>query len=214
MSDFTHALAFVKICGVTSPEDATVVADAGASALGVILTSSLRRVDVDQARRITDRVAGRLVRFAVVDSRDRFSLDAVLSGVGVDVVQVHGDLPAELLEALRAQDLGVVKALSVDTAEFENFDETVVDALLIDGPVPGSGAPHSFAALGHRRFSRPVIAAGGLTPHNVTGAIGGYDVWGVDVSSGVESTPGVKDPLRVVEFVDVARRSFEGRVTT
>ncbi len=213
MSNFAAAPVFVKICGVTSARDAVMVADAGANAVGVILTTSSRQVGVDEARAITTSVSGRLVRVAVVDSRDRESLDAVFAGVGADVVQVHGELSTELLEALRAENLGVVKALSIGTPEFMTFDDTVVDAVLIDGPVPGSGTAHSFDELGFRSFSRPVIAAGGLTSDNVADAIVTVDVWGVDVSSGVESAPGIKDAERVREFIVVARRSFDGRVT-
>jgi phosphoribosylanthranilate isomerase len=212
VSNFASAAEFVKICGVTNARDAEAVADAGADALGVILTTSSRRVGVEEARAVTDRVNGRLIRFAVVDSRDRESLDALFEGVGVDVVQVHGELSTELLAALRGASLGVVKALSIGTPEFATFDESLVDAVLVDGPVPGSGTAHSFAELGHRTFARPVIAAGGLTPESVAEVIDSLGVWGVDVSSGVESGPGLKDAQRVREFVDEARRSFEGRV--
>jgi phosphoribosylanthranilate isomerase len=86
-----------------------------------------------------------------------------------------------------------------------------VDAVLVDGPSPGSGVAHSFGALTERTFGRPVIAAGGLTPLSVVAVIDAYDVWGVDVASGVESSPGVKDPDRVAEFVDAARRAFAAR---
>ena len=213
MSDFTGSGAFVKICGVTNVRDAVAVADAGASAVGVILTTSARRVDVEEARAITEAVSGRLVRVAVVDSRDLESLNAIFAGVGADVVQVHGELSTDLLRALHSESLGVIKALSIGTPEFTVFDDTVVDAVLIDGPVPGSGRAHSFTALGLRSFTRPVIAAGGLTPDSVADAIDTLDVWGVDVSSGVESATGVKDAERVREFIVAARRSFERRVT-
>jgi phosphoribosylanthranilate isomerase len=209
--EFTALASLVKICGVTTPDDADVVAAAGASALGVVLTTSRRRVDPGTAREITERVRGRIVTFGVVDTSDAASVDAVLDGVGVEVVQVHGDLPAPLLAELRARGLGVVKALPVGTDAFTAFDEAQVDAVLADGPVPGSGAAHSFAALRDRRFRRPVIAAGGLTPLSVADVIDAYGVWGVDVASGVESAPGVKDPQRVAEFVDAARRSFARR---
>jgi phosphoribosylanthranilate isomerase len=206
--EVTGTRGFVKICGVTSPGDADVVARAGASALGVILTSSTRRVDVATARSITARVQGRVVTVAVVDSADRSSLDALMSGVGASVVQVHGELSRALADDLRTRDLAIVKSLSIGTREFQEFDETNVDAVLIDGPVPGSGSAHSFHELRARAFTRPVIAAGGLTPMSVGAVIDAYRVWGVDVASGVESAPGVKDPQRVGEFVDAARRAF------
>jgi phosphoribosylanthranilate isomerase len=212
--EFASSPWFVKICAVTSTSDADIVVDAGASALGVILTTSLRRVDARSARAITQRVGGRLVTIAVVDSRVGDSIEAVLGGVGVDAVQVHGDLSETLLDEFRSLDLGVIKALSVGSEEFASFDEERVDAILVDGPVPGSGTAHSFNGVRDRGFRRPVIAAGGLTALSVTAVIGAHDVWGVDVASGVESSPGVKDPLRVTEFVEAARRSFVARAAT
>ncbi|MFI5036549.1 MAG: phosphoribosylanthranilate isomerase [Acidimicrobiales bacterium] len=211
MREFTTLDSLVKICGVTSPADARVVADAGADALGVILTASRRRVDADAARSVTEAARGRLVTFGVVDTGDRASLDAVVEGVGVDVVQVHGELRDDLLATLRDRHLGVVKVLAIGSEEFATFDEMLVDAVLVDGPTPGSGVAHSFAGVRERHFARPVIAAGGLTSHSVASVINAHDVWGVDVASGVESAPGVKDPLRVVEFVEAARRAFAAR---
>lgn len=204
----------IKICGVTSVGDAGLVARCGADALGVILAPSKRRVDAATARSITDHVRGRLLTFGVVDTADAESLSALRAGVGVDVVQVHGGLSEELRTELADRGLLVVKALAVGTADFAGFDETSVDAVLVDGPTPGSGVAHSFSALAERPFSRPVIAAGGLTPLSVVAVIDAYDVWGVDVASGVESSPGVKDPDRVAEFVDAARRSFSARAAT
>lgn len=211
MREFTSSPWFVKICAVTTPSDADIVVGAGASALGVILTSSRRRIDAPTARAITERVGGRLVTIGVVNSRDVTSIEAVLGGLGVDAVQVHGDLSAELLDEFRSRDLGVIKALAGGSEEFASFDEERVDAVLVDGPVPGSGAAHSFDDLRERHFRRPVIAAGGLTALSVTAVISAYGVWGVDVASGVESSPGVKDALRVTEFVEAAQRSFATR---
>lgn len=210
MGSFTTR-SFVKVCGVTSTADAEVVAKAGADALGVILTTSRRQVTADLARDITALVRGRLLTVGVVDSRDAASLAVIRAGVDVDVVQVHGPLSGELLADLRSRGLLVVKALSVASAEFDAFEDEQVDAVLVDGPTPGSGEAHSFASLAERAFRRPVIAAGGLTPMSVGAVISAYGVWGVDVASGVECAPGVKDPARVTEFVDAARRSFTAR---
>jgi phosphoribosylanthranilate isomerase len=211
VADFASTPSFVKICGVTTGADAAIVASSGASAMGVILTTSRRRVDAEAARQITRAANDRLVTVGVVDSGDPASIEAILAGVGVQVVQVHGALPDELLAQLRARGLGVIKALSLGSEEFTRFDEECVDAVLVDGPLPGSGVAHSFAGLLERGFRRPVIAAGGLTALSVAGVIGAFDVWGVDVASGVESAPGVKDAARVTEFVDAARGSFARR---
>lgn len=213
MVEFTSA-SLIKICGVTSEADAQMIVAAGADALGVILTASRRQVDAATARAVVQGVGERLLRFAVVDSRDESSLAALRGGLAVDVVQVHGGLPDALRAELRSMGLAVVAALPVTSPEFSTFDERQVDAVLVDGPAPGSGQAHSFSVLAERRFARPVIAAGGLTPHSVAAVIDAYGVWGVDVASGVESAPGVKDPDRVAEFVGAARRAFERRAAS
>lgn len=211
MAEFTAAASFVKICGVTTPRDAVAVADAGADALGVILTSSSRRVDRAQATKIVAAVHGRLVRVGVTRGVTPAEVLALIDGLDVDVVQLHDPLDDALVDALRARGLGVIKALSVGAAELPGFDESAVDAVLVDGPVPGSGRVHSWRDLSERAFLRPVIGAGGLTPENVGTLIDAGVVWGVDVATGVESAPGVKDVARVVDFVQVARAHFARR---
>ncbi|MDE3064410.1 MAG: phosphoribosylanthranilate isomerase [Acidobacteriota bacterium] len=211
MSELPVTHSFVKICGVTSPHDAELVVESGADALGVILTTSRRRVDATAAGEILEAVAARLFTVGVVDSEDPASIGAVLAGLPVDAVQVHGGLSLSLASDLRARGLAIIKVLSVGTADLASFDDRAVDAVLVDGAVPGSGVEHSFRELGERTFERPVIAAGGLTPHRVGAVIGAYGVWGVDVATGVESAPGVKDAQRVLEFGDAARRAFANR---
>ena len=209
-----YSSGFVKICGVTRESDAAMVVDAGASALGIILATSPRRVGVDQGRRLADAVRGRIISTVVVRSmRD----DDVVRGVDVvepDAVQVHGPLSETLHAALRSRGLLIVKALSVGTDEFLAFDDDGVDAVLIDGPSPGSGVEHSWDDLVARPFRVPVIAAGGLTSANVHDTIVVTRALGVDTASGVESAPGVKDPTLVRRFVESARRTYEQQGAT
>lgn len=193
----------VKICGVTSVHDATVVRDAGADALGVNFTVSKRRVDAKTAREIVRASAG-LTHVGIFGDEPGSTVVAMIDASGVNAVQIHGPLDDDLLKELRRRDLGVVKALSIGSAEFFAFDETRVDAVLVDGQVPGSGREHSWEALDERDFAVPVIAAGGLNAHNVVEVIEKVRPWGVDVATGVESSPGVKDPVRVARFVAMA----------
>ena len=102
----------------------------------------------------------------------------------------------------------MVKALAIDSPTFASYDESRVDAVLVDGATPGSGASHTWQPLRARSFSVPVIAAGGLTPQNVARTIRETRVWGVDTASGVESSPGVKDPTLVKQFVERARQAL------
>lgn len=199
---------FVKICGVTTPKDAALVVASGADALGVIFADSPRGVDVATARAIASLAEGALVRVGVFRHRGLDEVARVLDQVELDAVQVHDPLGAELLAELRARGLTIIKALSVDSVEFATFDDRVVDAVLIDGPRPGSGTTHSWEALGQRSFDVPLIAAGGLNPSNVAATIESTRATGVDCASGVESAPGHKDPHLVDSFVANARAAF------
>lgn len=202
---------YIKICGVTTLGDANAVIDAGASALGLILTKSPRKLSLDRALAIAAATKGRIVRTAVFnDDSDDVVLEAV-DLLDVDAVQLHGPLSDSLLAALRERGLTIVKALSIGSDEFFDFDERSVDMVLIDGAFPGSGRAHSWDELGARRFSVPVIAAGGLRPDSVAHLITLIDVWGVDTASGVESSPGIKDRELVKRFVDDATAAFEQR---
>lgn len=199
---------YVKICGVTSVADAGVAVDAGADALGLIFAASSRRVMMDQAIEILAATRGSLLRCGVFRENSDDDIIEHSSALDLDVVQLHGPLSDELLGELKERGLRVVKALNIEGEEFESFDETVVDAVLIDGPRPGSGIAHSWDRLRSRSFNVPVIAAGGLTASNVADVVTASYVWGVDCSSGVEKSPGVKDARLVVDFVTHARSAW------
>jgi phosphoribosylanthranilate isomerase len=209
--DFTGGPSFVKICGVTSVVDAESVIAASASALGLIFAQSRRHVDITQARSIADVSKGRILVVGVFRGCDDDTLLSTIDQVGPDVVQIHGPYDSELYAEIRRQGVGVIKALRVGQTEFFEFDETTVDAVLADGPSPGSGVSPPWRELGRRTFTRPVIAAGGLTPSNVAAVLATLDVWGVDVATGVESPTGAKDPDLVSRFVSTARHHLENR---
>lgn len=198
----------MKVCGVTNVSDAKMVVSSGASALGLILAASPRRVTLDQAREIAAATSGEIIRCAVFRDNDDEFIFEQLDALDVDVVQVHGSLSAKLLETLRERSLLIVRALNIEDAEFEHYDESGVDAVLIDGPRPGSGVTHSWDRLRERHFTVPVIAAGGLNPSNVADVISVTSAWGVDCASGVESGPGKKDRDMVEGFVSSARGAF------
>jgi phosphoribosylanthranilate isomerase len=202
---------FVKICGVTTVDDAKHVVSAGANALGLILAESRRQLTLDQAREIAQATKGDLLRFGVFRHNDDDFILEHVDALKVDVAQVHGDLSSALLRSLRDRGVLVVKALSVDEPAFQEFDETVVDAVLIDSPQPGSGETYSLGQLQDRSFGVPVIAAGGLTPFNVSEFIASTTVAGVDSSTGVERRPGEKDPALVESFIVNARAAFVAR---
>ena len=202
---------FVKICGLTTPDDIAVSVRAGADALGLILASSPRQISVEAAQTLAALAKDHIPIWAVFrDQADEWILNAI-DKIEPDAVQLHGKLSDVLLNGARARATQVVKALAIGSDDFLTFDESKVDAVLIDGHQPGSGIVHSWDALFERPFAVPVIAAGGLNPDNVAIEIVRSRAWGVDTASGVESAPGVKDHTLVMHFVENARRAFEER---
>lgn len=210
MAEFTGP-SYIKICGVARLEDVEGAVAAGADGLGLILAQSPREVSLEVARVLADAARGRVLVSAVFRGREDDFILGAANALDVDVVQVHGPLSEALLEGLRSDARLVVKALAIDSDEFLDFDDALVDAVLIEGPTPGSGRTHSWDRLVERHFRVRVIAAGGLAPANVADTVRRTGAWGVDVASGVESTPGVKDHTLVRQFVENARRALEER---
>ena len=201
----------VKICGLTTVENATMVVDAGATAIGLVLDESRRQVSPLTARQIADEVRGRADVYCVFRGSDLSRIRQVIAEVRPDVVQLHGAESLEDVTVLISEGVTVVKALEASSPHAVDFDVDGLAALLLDGSEPGSGRRVDFAPLLARTWRLPVIAAGGLTPATVTEVIARYPISGVDVSSGVESSPGQKDPALVSEFVRAATAAFAQR---
>jgi phosphoribosylanthranilate isomerase len=194
----------VKICGVTRPEDAAFAADQGATAIGLnFWRGSKRFVEDTQAREILSVVPPSVLRIGVFVNAHPLVVTETLSDLGLDMVQLHGDekvgswadIPAKrIVRAVRVYDEASMKeALAWDPAFF-----------IYDAHTPGSGvtAPWSIISGGARR---PFLLAGGLGPENVREAIETVKPDGVDVASGVESGPGLKDPRMMADFIQAAR---------
>jgi phosphoribosylanthranilate isomerase len=211
MIDLAAMPVFIKICGVTTVEDALAIHAQGATAIGLILTSSKRQVSVETATKIAQVTEGLLCRVAVFRNNDADFICEVVDATRVEAVQVHGPLSDELLGQLRRRDVAVIKALSTDEDDFDTFDPTKVDAVLVDGPTPGTGEMHSWVDATRRDFGVPLIAAGGLNPSNVVSIIETVRPWGVDVATGVEERPGVKDVALVGSFIGLARAALVQR---
>ncbi len=202
---------FVKICGVTTMDDAVLVRDAGADAFGLIVAPSRRRVSTGQARSIMASLRGSILGVMVTRALSDLDVLAAVDEVEPDGVQLHDPAPATLLDELRHRGCFVIRALSADAPDYRLFDDRLVDAVLVDGPEPGRGVAHAWDHVAERPWTRSLIAAGGLTSLNVSDAIHQPWVWGVDVATGVERRPGVKDPQAVKSFVAAARRAFRER---
>ncbi|MBN8249482.1 MAG: phosphoribosylanthranilate isomerase [Verrucomicrobia bacterium] len=200
----------VKICGITRAEDARIAVDAGADALGFVFApESPRRVTPETAAMLVDGLPPFVARVALfVDARPD-AVRSVLERARLDTVQFHGDESPEVCRAFRDR-FRVIKALRVrgpETLEAVAAYRGSVDAILLDAWVPGvaggTGARFDWnLAVAAGQSGLPVVLAGGLNPGNVAGAIEQVRPFAVDVSSGVEASPGHKDPARLRAFLE------------
>jgi phosphoribosylanthranilate isomerase len=201
----------VKICGITRPEDALHAENAGADALGLNFVPGTKRfISLERAREVLSVLGPFVARVGVFQNA---SLETVLETVqtlGLNVAQLHGHESDEFaLEIERIVPVVRAVKLEPDPAHFDRpfVLPEVGSAFLIDGPDPGSGQLADWSRLeasnlGGRRW----LLAGGLTPENVAGAIARLKPWGVDLASGVESAPGIKDPTKVTAFIRAAKQ--------
>ena len=207
----------VKICGLTRPEHVRAAAEAGAAYVGfVFFPKSPRHLEIPQARDLALEAPFGLAKVALsVDATDA-ELDAIVKAVPLDMLQLHGqESPARVADLRARYGLPVMKALGVaEAADLDRIPayEAVADQLLIDAKAPkgaalpgGNGLAFDWRLIAGRAWERPWMLAGGLTPENVAEAVRLTGAAQVDVSSGVESAPGEKDPARVAAFIGAAR---------
>ena len=213
----TTAPVRVKICGLTKPEDMDVVARVGAAYAGLVFFArSPRALTAQQARSLAIAAPPGLARVGLFVDGDDALFDAVLAEAPLDMLQLHGKETPERLQALKARyGLPVIKAVGVadadDLPKLETYGR-VADMLLVDAKPPknavlpgGNGLTFDWRLIAGRRWPVPWMLAGGLTTENVGQAIALTGAQQVDVSSGVESAPGVKDPDLIQPFVEAAR---------
>ncbi|MCC0075797.1 MAG: phosphoribosylanthranilate isomerase [Rhodobacter sp.] len=207
----------VKICGLTRPRDMDVVAAAGAAYAGLVFFArSPRALAIPQAKAIALAAPAGLARVGLfVDAEDAL-IDAVLAEVPLDMVQLHGRETPERLAALRTRHgLPLIKAVGVAGAEdlpkLVDYGR-VADMLLVDAKPPrdavlpgGNGLAFDWRLIAGRRWPVPWMLAGGLDAGNVRDAIALTGARQVDVSSGVESAPGIKDADKIAAFITAAQ---------
>lgn len=206
----------VKICGLRSPADVAAVSAAGAAYAGfVFFPKSPRHLTLDQARAAAWAAPPGLAKVALVVDADDAALDAIVAGVPLDMLQLHGRESPARVAAVRARfGLPVMKAVGVAGPEdLAGLGEMFVaaDQILIDAKPPkgadlpgGNGMAFDWTLLAGRRWPKPWMLAGGLTRDNVAEAVRVTGARQVDVSSGVESAPGVKDHALIRAFVAAA----------
>ena len=206
----------VKICGLRTPADVTAVAQAGAAYAGfVFFAKSPRNVTLPEARLAALAAPPGLAKVALVVDADDATLDAIVEVVPLDMLQLHGHETPDRVAQVRARyGLPVMKAIGLaDEGDLPAIFEfsTVADQILIDAKPPrgadlpgGNGLAFDWRLLAGRRWLRPWMLAGGLTAENVAEAVRLTGARQVDVSSGVESAPGIKDAARIAAFVAAA----------
>jgi phosphoribosylanthranilate isomerase len=199
----------VKICGVTRLEDALLAARLGADAIGLNLWPGSRRYLPPQAARaIVDRLPPFVTAVGVFVNQPPTEVLAAAAESGVAVVQLHGDEP---YQDCNGYPIPAIKALRVAGPEsLAELDRYRVRAFLLDAPSAGfggSGATFDWTLARDVARRATVILAGGLRPENVADAIRAVRPWAVDVASGVEASPGVKDPDKLARFIARAKET-------
>ena len=210
----------VKICGLSTAATLDAALEAGADMVGfVFFPKSPRHIDWVTARALGRRVEGRAKVAALSVDADDETLERIADALSPDLMQLHGgETPARVKRIGELCARPTMKAIGVatgaDLAAAEAY-EGVADTLLIDAKPPkdaalpgGNGRPFDWSLTRGFHFPGPWLLSGGLDPETVAAAITLSGARGVDVSSGVESAPGVKDPAKIRAFVAAARRAF------
>jgi phosphoribosylanthranilate isomerase len=203
---------FIKICGITTYDDAVAVIDSGATAIGFnFFTESKRYINPAAAKEIADKIRGKISIVGVFVNEDIQTVKSIGAIVKLTYCQFHGNEEPEYVKKFP----NAIKAFRVnDTLKNVFFDDFKVAAFLLDAydekEFGGTGKQFNWLLAREANEFGKIILAGGLNDANVSNAIEIVQPWGVDVSSGVENTePGKKDKNKIQRFVENARNSFE-----
>ena len=206
----------VKICGITRPEDAELAVELGAWALGFILwPQSPRAAEPAVAAGIAAALRRRVELVGVFVNATLDEIAHAAEELHLSHLQLHGDEgPSFCAEAGRRTGAKVIKAVRVaSAADFQDLERYHTDFHLLDtatrGLRGGSGQTWDWALAARRRRKVPAILSGGLTAANVAAGIAAVDPWAVDVSSGVEASPGIKDHAKLGAFMDAVPQPVE-----
>lgn len=202
--------ALVKICGITNKPDALAACEAGADMLGFVFAESPRKIEVDRAAEIVLSLPPSVAKVGLFVNESEVVVKRVADQLELDYLQFHGDEDPDYCRRLRGRRK-VIKAFRIkDEASLKDLADYDVDLYLLDahaGPARGgTGAAFDWKlALKAKELSKPVILAGGLTPQSVARAIRKVRPYAVDVSTGVEASPGRKDFRLMKEFIRRAK---------
>jgi phosphoribosylanthranilate isomerase len=202
----------VKICGVARPQDVRLIVKAGADAIGFQMSQGPRKITPAQAKKLVKLVSPWVTPVGVLVNEPLAKAKRLIKYCGFQAVQLHGDETAAYCEQI---DVPVIKAIRMKSpTTYKTFKKYKVAAYLLDsfhkGVRGGTGKSFqpSWAKKAVLELPAPVLLAGGLNRDNVFKTIRAANVFGVDVSSGVEISPGIKDPKKVLHFIRNAKKAF------
>jgi phosphoribosylanthranilate isomerase len=195
---------FVKICGITSQEDALLATALGADAVGFIFAPSIRQVAAQAVRDIVRQLPPEVMTVGVFRDQGRDKVVQTVNGIGLRAAQLHGNESPDACRWIADRVPVTIRALPAGSPDLRRIDDFGADLLLLDSPTPGSGTVFDWSLAEGAPSNRPMLLAGGLDPDNVAGAIERVRPFGVDVASGVEASPGRKDPRLLRAFLEAA----------
>jgi phosphoribosylanthranilate isomerase len=209
--DMVATMTKIKICGIKTVDDALTAINFGADLIGFnFYSKSPRYVEVSHCRGImsTVRRYGHVIFVGVFVNATVAEINATMETCGLSLAQLHGDETPEMMSELDGKAFKAFRGIPQD---LDGFERQGAPAFLVDASVKGvyggSGVTADWNGAAGLAEKYPLLLAGGLTPENVAEAVRRVKPWGVDVASGVESAPGVKDAAKVAEFVKAVRAS-------
>lgn len=190
---------------MTTEEDALLATAMGADAVGFVFAPSTRQIAPDLARDIARRLPPEVLTVGVFRDHAPQRVVEICNAAGLRCAQLHGHESPDQAAYVRARVPLLIQAFAAGDPGLERAYEYPADAYLVDSHAPGSGEVFDWSLAEGAPQGRKVIIAGGLTPENVADAIRTLGPWGVDVATGVERSPGRKDPVRLRRFIEAAR---------
>ncbi len=195
----------VKICGITTEADALLAVALGADAVGFVFAPSPRQVSAQQTRRIIERVPPEILTVGVFRNEAPARVVEIVNGIGLKAAQLHGDETTEQTKWVAERVPLTIKAFPAGHPGISRIDDYGADLVLVDAESPGSGEVFDWRLAEGVVDPARLLVSGGLRAENVADAVAHLHPYGVDVSSGVESSPGRKDPVKLRAFVAAAR---------
>lgn len=196
---------FIKICGITNEDDALLAVALGADAVGFVFAPSPRQMAAQKVFDITRRLPPEILTVGVFRDEHPSRVVEIVQRSGVKVAQLHGHESPEDVAIVAKNVHWVIKAVTAGSVDARRADLFAADMIMVDAVAPGAGQIFDWNLLSEMPLVNKLILAGGLTAQNVAAGIQSAQPWGVDVSTGVEVSPGKKDALLMKRFIDAVR---------